>query len=286
MKTLTAVLIALSASLSPAASIGDLADWTMIEDPAHPGMSASVDIFGVGVLTGDGAVPSGTDIGYASVNGSDVASSTAGFYFDPSTSFSLAITFDFSAMSSIGAGGIGFGIGEDIDGTDSAGVGLAFINGVPALIATAGRVNDVDEPLSTFATMPVALGRFFVEYDSVTQDVILGVSNSPGSATPLETKTLAGIGSQWDGEPLLASFFLRSQSAIIVPSLSSGQVEAQFSNLTVLSGTPISIPEPATSFLAISGALGVLASRRLGGPSAISRKTVDCLAVGGFSRSR
>lgn len=256
-----------------ASSITDLTTWTLLEDPPHPRMSGFVSGPNSALLDATGPVPSGTDIGYASVNGADVASSTAGHYFDPASDFAVAIDFDILTRSTTGAGGIGFGIGEDAGGTDSAGVGLGFINAALVSFATAGRVNDADEPLQLFATGPDATssagggimnadGRFFVEYVASSGDVIVGVSTTPGAATPDETKTLTGIAAQWDDEPLLVSFFSRSQAVLIVPGLESGLVRTTFSDVTVLSGTPIpAVPEPSAAILA-SLALLAVRSRR------------------------
>ena len=272
--TAAVALVAVLGTQTLAASITDLTMWTLLEDPPHPGMTALVSSPTSARLNTDGPVPSGTDIGYASVNGADVASSTSGYYFDPASDFAVAIDFDLLTRSTTGAGGIGFGIGEDTNGTDSAGVGLGFIDGVPISFSTAGRVGNANQPLQLFSTAPDASvsaggaimeadGRIFVEYEASSGDVIVGVSTTPGSATPDETKTLTGIGAQWDDEPLLVSFFSRSQSVLIVPGIQSGLIRATFSNVTVLGGTPIpAVPEPTAALVAAFGVFGVLAVRR------------------------
>lgn len=201
-------------------------------------------------LSAAGAIPSGVDIGYASVNGADVASSSAGYYFDPAFDFSVAVDFNLTAPASIGAGGLGFGIGEDVGGADSAGIGLGFLNGAAVLFATAGRVDDVDQAIESVVS-GFGQGRLFVRYDSATGDVSVGVNATQGTPAPGVFKTLAGIQKQWDDEPLLVSFFLRSQELSPFPALSSGQVDAYFRNFEVLSGSPIAIvPEPTTAVLA------------------------------------
>jgi len=269
--SLSSALLLIGAA-AQAASITDFRTWTPIADPVHPGMSGMVTfienddlpapaLVQLARLSATGAIPSGTDIGYASISGDDVAGSTGGYYFDPAFDFSVAVDFNFTGKASTGAGGLGFGIGEDIDGTDSAGIGLGFLNGAAVLFATAGRVDDVDQAIESIVS-GFGSGRLFVEYDSVTGDVMVGVNASQGTPAPGVFKTLAGIQKQWDDEPLLVSFFLRSQALDIqvggfVPALSSGQVNATFSNFEVLSGTPIAIvPEPTTSLLAFLGALG------------------------------
>lgn len=258
MHRMSLAAILLSGAVAQAATITDLSTWSVVEDPPHSGTMASIDVMGVARLTAGGAVPSGTDIGYASVNGADVANSTAGYYFDPSADFSVAVDFDLTARSSIGAGGLGFGIGEDVDGANSAGVGLGFVNGAAALFATAGRVNDVDQPIESIVS-GFGSGRLFIEYDSATGDVKAGVNATQGTPAPSVFKTLSGIQDLWTDGPLLVSFFLRSQAITPFPALTSGQVDAYFSNFEVLSGTPISVPEPTAAALA---ALALLACRR------------------------
>ena len=259
-----ALLISLFAStLSGAAPITDLAGWTLLQDPPHPGMTGSVGVSGEASLLASGAVPSGTDIGYASVNGPDVAASTAGRYFDPAAAFSVAIDFDVSATGSVGAGAIGFGIGEDAAGADSAGVGLVIVNGAPTAFGTAARVADVDQPIEAFPTLPFSSGRFFVSY-SPAADIVLGVNATPGAAAPSLTRSLSGLQAQWDGEPLLVSFFLRSQSAPpLAGALGAGQLGAVFSNFQVLSGTPIAVvPEVSAAGLIAWAIAGACSGRR------------------------
>lgn len=248
--------IALVASVASAAPITDLTSWTLTEDPPHPNLSLVLQSpleFG---LRADGAVPSGADIGAATVDGPDVAGSTAGYYFDPSNDFHVAIDFDLTSVSATGAGGIGFGIGEDTAGVDSAGVGLAILNGAPLLFATAGRVNDVTQAPETLVG-GFGRGRFFVEYRSATGDVVVGVNATPGAAAPAVVETINAIQTAWDDQPLLASFFLRSQAVNPLPALTSGTIDAVFSNFEVLAGTPIAVPEPTTGSLAILGVLAI-----------------------------
>lgn len=243
------LVMALLCGAASAASISDLTTWTLVQDPAHPGMTASpVSSLGA-ALNANGPVPSGTDIGYASVNGANVAGSSAGYYFEPAEDFEIAVEFDFSGELSRGTGGLGIGIGEDVDGTDSAGVGLVFINGDAASFATAGRVDDVNQPSEAFGGA-FTNGRFFLRYESATGNVSVGVTRLGSFPSPDVFRTLTGIQKQWDDEPLLVSFFLRSQTLGPIRGLSSGQVNAIFSNFRVLNGTPLTIPEPTTTVLA------------------------------------
>lgn len=241
-------------AFSSASSITDLSQWTLIEDPAHAGMTSPSQSATEARLRAAGSVPSGTDIGYASINGPDVAGSTAGYYFDPSSDFTIAIDFDVSARSVTGGGGIGFGIGEDVGGANSAGAGVLLVDGSAAVIGTAARVGDVDEPFEIISLPGFSVGRFFVEYVSATQEVILGVHPTPGAANPSATQTFSNVANQWTGAPLVASFFLRSQQVVLpplidVPAQTIGQTDATFSNFEVLAGTAIRVPEPGTALL-------------------------------------
>lgn len=262
MKTsLTLASLLLVAPLCHGAPLTDFTAWSQIEDPPHANLSATIDNPTTATLRAAGAVPSGTDIGYASVNGQDAATSTSGFAFDPSQAFSIAVDFDVSTVGSVGGGAIGFGIGEDIDGVDSAGAALLLVNGSPTAFLGVGRVDDVDVTPAAFPVVAFARGRLFVDYDP-NGPITVGVNATPGAANPSATQTLNGLPGQWDNEQLIVSFFLRSQSASPIPSLSSGEVTAVFSNFEVLSGAPIGVPEPATLVTLATVLLGGLSRRR------------------------
>jgi hypothetical protein len=249
-----------AASIASAASITDFSQWTRIADPPDPNMTGSITGGGTSAsLVATGVVPSGTDIGYASVNAGTVSGSTTGYYFSPASSFEVAIDFDLQSALVIGGVGIGFGIGEDTGGVDSAGVAMAAVNGSPVAYGTAGRVNDVDQSPTLFATSPTLTGRMFIRYESATGSVVAGIGPA-GAVAPVETQTLTAIQNLWDDEPLIVSFFLRSQAISVIPAHTSGMTTAVFSNFAVLSGTPILVPEPAAAALAIS----VLALLRCG----------------------
>lgn len=252
------------------AAIADIGNWTEAEDPAHPGLSSTVINPSNVMLSASGAIPAGTDIGYQSVNGNSVAGSSSGYYFSAANDFEIAIDFSFSEIASAGLAGIGFGIGEDGTGANSAGVGLAIFNGAPfGGFAGAARTNDADEPLGLLGAPLSASGRFFVGYDASSGDINYGVNTTPGSATASHSGTFGGLQNNWNGDDLLVSFFLRSDSVSIFSSLSSGELDAVFSNFEVLSGSAMSVvPVPGALFL-LAPALGLLArSRRNQTPSA------------------
>ena len=128
-----------------AGSITDFFNWTQVQDPPHAGMTGGVDTALQVTLTATGAVPAATDIGYQSVNGVDVAGSTAGNYFSPAQDFQIAVDFNVSTLSSVGFAAIGFGIGEDGAGMNSAGPLLAIANGTAFGFLGGARTNDVSQ---------------------------------------------------------------------------------------------------------------------------------------------
>ena len=260
---LLTTLCSFMATTATAMSIEDLSTWTEVEDPAHPGMSSSVDSANQISLSATGAIPAGTDIGYQSVDGNTVGGSTAGHYFSPHEDFHVAINFDVSALNSVGLAGIGFGIGEDSDGMNSAGVGLAIRNGGAFSFAGAARVNDVNQAPQLLGAPATLSGRFFVQFDSATGDINYGVSSTQGSNTPDDSGMFAALQQSWHGDPLLVSFFLRSDSVSILQPLGAGDLDAVFSNFEVLGGTPIAaVPVPAALYLFVAGIAGLFAAGR------------------------
>lgn len=232
-------------------TVSDLTAWDLVEDPGHPNLSASRSASSA-VLTADGAVPNAFDIGYASVNGLEVGNATQGYYFSPNEDFEIRIDFDVSAVSSVGGGGFGFGVGEDRNGENSVGVAGAVANGSIVDFFTAGRTGNVPILPADYSLSGVDQGRMAVQYFSSTGNFWLKVTDLTGGGAVTITRQLAGIQNNWDDKPLLASFFLRSDDTLGAP-LASGQLTATFSNFTVVSGTPITVPEPTAVGLLLLG---------------------------------
>ncbi len=260
------LVVAWLAFISPvwAAAIDDFNTWALGQDPAHPGMSGSVVSPSQVTLNATGAIPASTDIGYQSVSGNNVASSADGFHFSVDENFQIAVDFDISAANSIGLASIGFGVGEDSDGMNSAGAGLAIVNGVALSFAGAARINDVTQSPVLFGPAATNNGRFFIRYDSNSGDIEFGVSTSPGSAAPSHTGVFSGVQSQWSGDDLMVSFFLRSEPGELLPlpALTAGTINAEFSNFEVLTGTHVAaVPLPAGVGL-FGAALVLLAGMR------------------------
>ncbi|MCG6936776.1 MAG: VPLPA-CTERM sorting domain-containing protein [Gammaproteobacteria bacterium] len=246
-----------------ASSIDDFNSWTQVQDPPHTGMTGSIDNLTQATLTAIGPVPAGTDIGYQSVNGNNVASSSYGSYFSASQDFHIAVDFALTSLSPTGFAAIGFGVGEDSAGTNSAGALLAILNGGAPVFSGGARINDISQTQVLPVPGLTTSGRFFVHYDSLSGDISYGVNATPGSAAPSYSGTFSGLQHSWNGDHLLASFFLRSDDPAFFSALTSGTVSAVFSNFEVLEGTPVSIvPLPAAVWLFGFGLAGLIGIAR------------------------
>lgn len=262
-------LVILLGSVCASKSFADITDfdrWTRVADPAHPGFAGSATSDFADLFAFDQPIPSGTDIGFQSVDGNSVATSMGGFYFDSAADFSLAVSFDVSFSGTpVGALGLGFGIGEDGDGRNSAGVAMVTNNGNPFLtFAGAARINDVNQTPRALSTVPASLsGTLFVDYAASTGDVTVGASQTIDAAAAQGTAVYAGVQRDWEGGDLMASFFLRSQDGFGLNAWQGGQATARFSNFRVLSGAAVAIPEPSVALaMLLSGSCLAMRRRR------------------------
>ncbi|MCA9138172.1 MAG: hypothetical protein KDB00_15480 [Planctomycetales bacterium] len=248
-----AVTLLFAWAVVASAAITDFGTWTLVQDPAHPGFTASATSTTATLSAGNLAIPAGTDIGYQSVNGSTPGSSSNGFYFSPLSDFSLAIDYAWSfSAGPTGFLGLGFGIGEDADGMNSAGVAMVTSDGSPFLtFAGAARINDVNQsplPLGNPIFNPSTLsGTLFVQYQAASGDVTIGAATSQGAGAPTVMDKFVGIGNQWSGDKLMTSFFIRSDESTPGTTWSGGNADAVFSNFRVLNGSAVAIPEPSTA---------------------------------------
>ncbi len=258
LKTVFAAVVTLSA-VAAQADITDFNNWTLVEDPPHANFTSSVDSSSQITLSATaGPIPNATDIGYQSVNGITPATSTTGYAFDPSADFSVAVDFSLSFDSPSGGLAVGFGIGEDKNGENSAGVALLTTNGLPSVFFGAvARIGDLDQGPQAILVGGQNSARLIASYQQATGHVTLGVSTD-GDDTPEGTATFNNIQNSWNGGLLLTSFFLRSDNTLTA-AWTSGTADAVFSNFHVISGTPLIIPEPGTLALAALALLGLLA---------------------------
>ncbi len=225
------------------AAIVDFTTWTPVADPADPNFTSSATVSSASIQVANGSIPVGTDIGFQSVDGVTLGSSTSGSYFDPSNNFTIAIDYnlDFGAGAQ-GFLGLGFGIGEDGDGMNSAGVGMATFNGAPFLsFGGAARINDQDQSPLLLSLSSTLTGSLFVQYDASSGDVTVGAASTQGASAPTASDTFIGIQKQWNGQGLLTSFFVRSDGT----GWQGGTAEAVFDNFRVLNGAATSVPEPS-----------------------------------------
>ncbi len=243
----------------------DFTQWTPVADPPNSNFSSAASPMLATLSAADAAIPAGVDIGFQSVDGPTVAQSSRGFRFDPQSDFSLAIDYSFSFSNSpAGLLGIGFGIGEDGSGQNSAGVALATLNGSPYLFfGGAARVNDSEQLLPLLPlTAATAQGTLFVSYEASSGNVLVGASGIASASAPQTSGVFAAIQNQWQDEDLMASFFLRSQSQSGLPAWQGGgTADAVFSNFRILSGNAIAVPEPS-GMLAVSLAAALACLRR------------------------
>jgi hypothetical protein len=259
--SLIAILIGFAAPHGVRAAYVDFTTWTLIEDPASPFFSAGATSTQANLLASDGVVPPGTDIGYASVNGATVAASTSGNFFDPGSDFSVAIDYSITTTGNpAGLLALGFGIGEDQAGANSAGVILLTNNGAPLFnYGGVARVGDADQPAELLGLTATASGSLFIGYEAATGDITVGASQTPSASSATVSGKYSGIQNQWNDRGLMTSFFIRSDA--LPPLLPSGwsgggTLDAVFSNLRVLEGNPTAVPE--ASHQALLGCLVVL----------------------------
>ena len=249
LKTIFSIssLVLFFATTAWSQGITDFTNWTQVEDPPNGNLSGFANSSSATLIADGGPIPVGVDIGYQSVNGNTADLSTAGYIFSADEDFEIAIDFDLSFDNASGGLGIGIGIGEQGTGENSAGVGLLTASGIPLLFSGAAR--DDDSSLASPLGLPATnSGSFFVSYDQATGDVGFGVSSTKMAAAPDASGSFSGVDlDTWQGDDLLVSFFMRSQDIPIpvTPGWQGGTATGVFTNFRVLSGSPVSVPEPS-----------------------------------------
>jgi hypothetical protein len=251
-------------TMTARADIVSFLNWELVQDPPNVNMTASATSTHATLVAGNGPIPLSTDIGYQSVNGATPGVSNRGYAFSHFADFAVAIDYDLSFSGSpFGALSLGFGVGEDVDGRNSAGVGMGTLNGTAiGNFSGAARVNDQNQSVLNLGLSSTLSGSLFVAYDAASGDISLGAAPTMGAAAPTVVGTYSNIQNQWNDGDLLVAFFLRSGPGFAWSG--GGQGQAVFSNVRVLQGSPIAVPEPHLGGMLclLAGSLGCLQRSR------------------------
>ncbi|MEM9753692.1 MAG: hypothetical protein AAF916_09950 [Planctomycetota bacterium] len=169
--------------------------------------------------------------------------------FRLSTASNFEVTLDYNlTQSNVDAStavsgdllGLVFGVGRDLDGTDSAAIGygigrLAFgpLVFTETALAAAYRIDDQQTEEAIVAGRPDA-GTFRIAYDAAGDDLTLGITDTATGSAVLED-TVQGI---WNADALYVSLGARGGGF----SFASG--DAWLDNFRVVSGDLLPLPGP------------------------------------------
>jgi hypothetical protein len=182
----------------------------------------------------------------------------AGFRLSTAQDFHITIDYSFTGYSAVGGSGtalaLDFGVGRDLDGTDSAAVGVGYATessfGFPITLQGAVIGYRIDDAgTQTQYLLPPSTGTFDIAYDAAGDDLTLGIEGTSISSTLADT--VRGV---WGADDLLVSFGARGNG------FSTASGNAWLDNFTILEGT--TVPEPMSSALLGFGAAGMLLKRR------------------------
>ena len=219
--------------------------WSLVvDDPANLNIAE----------TGGKAVITATTGGQSNNDALYLSNGPSGFKLSTATDFSMSIDYNFASRG--GTAGLSpalalvFGVGRDLDGTDSAAVGYGYATVLPNVTVAAGvfafRSDDVQSPPQANLAFPSS-GTLTVSYDAAA-DVLTATG---GNALPFTlASTVRGV---WGADSLYVSFGARG-SGVATPA--GG---ATLDNFVINSGTVIPVPEPAAAGVLC---LGLLALRR------------------------
>lgn len=179
-----------------------------------------------------------------------------GFRLSTAADFEIAIDYSFTNASATGGiPGTGdamllvLGIGRDLDGTDSAAIGLGYVNAFGAGVlglAAGSRVDDAQT--NTPILNGLATGTLVVAYDTALDRLTLG--DDIGNVTTIDNMVVG----QWLADDVFVSFGARGTGF----ATSSG--DAFLDNFVIRNGTVV-VPTP-TAATAMITLCGVLVTRR------------------------
>lgn len=210
-------------------------EWTLIED--SPTLSLVEQNQRLEVIAN--APPS------ANIDAIYLSNGSSGFRLSTQNDFLISINYNYIGYQSVGQLtdilSLVLGVGRDVDGTDSAAIGVG-LSGLGVLgYGAAYRVNDGQTEVP-IGVAPPASGTMQVSYDALGDDLTLAL-DGVGSYTLMDT--VAGI---WNADALWVSFGARGQGH----TLASG--DAWLDSFEVVDGDVLPVPEPAMGMLLLAGA--------------------------------
>lgn len=191
--------------------------------------------------------------GSASNDAIYLSDGASGFRLRTDSDFVITIDYDVTTFTGSGLIALNLGVGNDLDGQDSAAIGFVCSSNplLNQLLVPAYRINDVE---TSVPMVPVASsGTLLVQYDSAVDILTLGLDDG----ISFHRVKLPGlVRTTWNATSLWVAFGARGQGLVF----SSG--DATLDNLTI-NGHFTAVPEPATlAMILAGGALAMLRRRR------------------------
>lgn len=182
---------------------------------------------------------------------------STGFQMSTAADFEIQAIYSFTNATLNSPGGafsIVFGVGRDLDGTDSAAIGhiRAFGLsgfGVPDGNSVVAAWRSDDAQTQDFDVPDGTSGTFVISYDFASDRLTL-TDGSYSQVVPIDVRGAGG----WNASDLYVSLGARGAGYTVVDG------EAYFDSFTIVSGDVV--PEPASVLLLLAGAGAILARRR------------------------
>ncbi|MCC6680948.1 MAG: hypothetical protein IT445_08600 [Phycisphaeraceae bacterium] len=206
--------------------------WSLLED--SPSELSLAEIAGRVQVAASDPASSSTDALYLS-NG------TAGFRLATDADFQITLDYNFGSYDDTGITNLEglalvFGVGRDLDGTDSAAIGvgpvhidLGFGAFTTPLLVGASRTDDVQSEAilsSLFPPAPFTAGTFIITYNAAGDDLILA-SNVTGTSPYALNDTVQSI---WNADALYVSLGARGSGITLTDN------NTFFDNFTIVTG--------------------------------------------------